>query len=149
MAIDGPESGVVVRGLLATAAAVHLVGVRAACGATVTFSATDRAPHGEPQTCLRRFARMRAIFAGARVVSPGRVIDYPPSVGGFPAAPLWKGAVDGVPGFGVDEAAVCRGCDDKTQESASQDRSHCAARFDCAKIALEDLFREFEVSVTF
>ena len=94
----------------------HLVRVRAAFAATVTLSATDRAPDGEPQTSLRRFAGMRAIFAGAGVVCPWGIIDHLPFVRGFAATPLRKGAVDGVPWLGVDEAAVRRGCDDKAQE---------------------------------
>ena len=69
MAIDGPESGVVVRGLLAAAAAVlrnmrhvrrkktceenekgthHLVGVGAAFAAAVALFASDRAADREP-----------------------------------------------------------------------------------------------------
>ena len=117
MAIDGPESGVVVRGLLAAAAAVNLVGVRATFAAPIARLAPDCAPDGKPEASLRRLAgMMRAILAGARVVCPGWVVNNLPSVGGLPAAPLRQQAVDGIPRLGVDKTAVRGGCNDQAQE---------------------------------
>ena len=128
LAVDSPESGLVVRGLHAAAAAVlrkmrhvrrreaceenerekhHLVGVGAAFAAAVALFASNGAAHAEPQAGLRRGAHSGAVPARARGAVVADVLH--PHVRSVPVSPLRELAVDGVPRLRLDEAAVrCR-----------------------------------------
>lgn len=112
VAVERAVLGIIDCGLHAAVAAILAVGVSAARRPPVAFLAANRTAHRHPEACLGRGTRLCAVAARARGVAVGL-----PDVGRLPGAPLGELAVDSVPRFGLDEAAVgCREGDEESHE---------------------------------